>query len=360
MGTFHAEFLGEEAFVRLLHLEQRRTERSRRPFIFMLLECAGLLKADQKLGVREKLVGAFSGSIRDTDIQGWYQNESSIGLIFTEISQPDVHAIGGLLETRVRGLLADTLTPQQVSQIRISFYVFPDDWDKDSSCGEAVLYPETVRTRRSSQLVKRCVDVCGSLAALIVASPLFLVMAAAIKLTSKGPVLFRQQRVGQYGRKFTFFKFRSMYVNNNHEIHREFVKNLIAGSASDADAPSGEFKVFKLTNDPRITPVGSFLRRTSLDEMPQFLNVLKGEMSLVGPRPPIPYEVEAYDIWHRRRLLGVKPGITGLWQVNGRSRTTFDEMVRLDLKYARSWSIWMDLKILLATPRAVLAGDGAY
>ncbi len=126
------------------------------------------------------------------------------------------------------------------------------------------------------------------------------------------------------------------------------------------DAPGGHRKFYKLTNDPRITRIGGFLRKTSFDEIPQFLNVLRGEMSLVGPRPPIPYEVESYDIWHRRRLLGVKPGITGLWQVAGRSRTTFDEMVRLDLQYAKSWSFWLDLKILLQTPRAVVAGDGAY
>src|SRR4029077_16034321 len=118
-------------------------------------------------------------------------------------------------------------------------------------------------------------------------------------------------------------------------------------------------KVFKLTNDPRVTRIGRFLRRTSLDELPQFLNVLKGQMSLVGPRPPIPYEVEVYETWHRRRLLAVKPGITGLWQVKGRSRTTFDEMVRLDLQYARNVSLRTDLSILLATPRAVLSGKGA-
>ncbi len=117
---------------------------------------------------------------------------------------------------------------------------------------------------------------------------------------------------------------------------------------------------FKLTRDPRVTPIGRFLRRTSLDELPQFFNVLLGEMSLVGPRPPIAYEFEAYDIWHKRRLLAVKPGITGLWQVKGRSRVTFDEMVRLDLRYASSWSLWLDIKILLETPRAVIGGVGAF
>ena len=118
--------------------------------------------------------------------------------------------------------------------------------------------------------------------------------------------------------------------------------------------------VFKIVNDPRVTPLGHFLRRSSLDEFPQFWNVLRGEMSLVGPRPPLPYEVARYKRWHRRRVLEAKPGITGLWQVTGRSRTTFDEMVRLDLRYARSYSLWTDLKILLATPRAVCSGKGAH
>ena len=118
--------------------------------------------------------------------------------------------------------------------------------------------------------------------------------------------------------------------------------------------------MFKIVDDPRVTPLGHFLRRSSLDEFPQFWNVLTGEMSLVGPRPPLPYEVARYKRWHRRRLLEAKPGITGLWQVTGRSRTTFDEMVRLDLRYARNYSVWTDVKILLATPRAVLSGKGAH
>ena len=118
--------------------------------------------------------------------------------------------------------------------------------------------------------------------------------------------------------------------------------------------------VFKLTKDPRITRVGAFLRRTSLDELPQLINVLRGQMSLVGPRPPLPYEVETYDLWHRRRLLEAKPGITGLWQVSGRSRVTFDDMVRLDLHYARTWTPWEDIKILVRTPVAVVFGDGAH
>jgi lipopolysaccharide/colanic/teichoic acid biosynthesis glycosyltransferase len=211
--------------------------------------------------------------------------------------------------------------------------------------------------------VKRVMDIVGSLMMIIGLSPLFLVIAMAIKMTSEGPVLFRQRRVGQHGSTFVFLKFRSMYVGNDSQVHREYVTKLIAGQAerkpSNGNGNGNGNGVYKLTDDPRITKVGSFLRRTSLDELPQFFNVLKGEMSLVGPRPPIAYEVEAYDIWHRRRLSEAKPGITGLWQVSGRSRVTFDDMVRLDLRYAKTWSPWMDVKILLRTPAAMF-GDGAH
>lgn len=150
-----------------------------------------------------------------------------------------------------------------------------------------------------------------------------------------------------------------MYTGNDASIHKEYVQKLIAGKAERHSNGNGE-GVFKLTKDPRITRVGAFLRRTSLDELPQLINVLRGEMSLVGPRPPVPYEVEAYDFWHRRRLLEAKPGITGLWQVSGRSRVKFDDMVRLDLQYARTWSLWMDIKILVRTPAAVVFGAGAH
>ncbi len=352
-------FLTEEAFVGRLHLEQRRTERSRRPFVFMLLESA-LFKGGPKQEACDRILSLLAKSIRETDIRGWYKKGSAIGLIFTEIGDAAGRSIGDGLVRKVRSLLEEKLTAHEVSQIHLSYYLFPEDWDKQAESSAAVLYPDSQRARRPAHVVKRCLDIAGSIAAVVVASPVFLAIALAVKLTSKGPVFYRQTRVGQYGRNFVFLKFRSMYVNNDHEIHRKFVRGLITDSANSNQANGTNQKVFKLTNDPRITRVGKFLRRTSLDEIPQFFNVLLGDMSLVGPRPPIPYEVEAYDIWHRRRLLIVKPGITGLWQVNGRSRTTFDEMVRLDLKYSKTWTVWMDVKILLQTPRAVIAGDGAY
>ncbi|MRR05424.1 MAG: sugar transferase [Deltaproteobacteria bacterium] len=226
------------------------------------------------------------------------------------------------------------------------------------------LYPDLqldVTTKTNGHIIKRIIDIVLSSLAMLILSPLFCVISLLIVTNSKGPVLFRQERLGQFGKRFIFLKFRSMYVDTNDTIHREYIKKLITeNSPSEDKGDDTTPPVFKIRNDPRITSVGRFLRKTSLDELPQLLNVFRGEMSLVGPRPAIPYEFESYDIWHRYRLLQVKPGITGLWQVTGRSSTSFDEMVRLDLKYIYEWSLWLDFKILLLTPWAVIKGKGAY
>jgi lipopolysaccharide/colanic/teichoic acid biosynthesis glycosyltransferase len=189
---------------------------------------------------------------------------------------------------------------------------------------------------------------------MMVLVPIFAVIAVLIKANSKGPIFFRQKRVGQFGREFTFLKFRSMVANNDPARHKEYVRKLINRELDGLDG------TYKIKDDPRITPVGRWLRKTSMDELPQFINVLIGNMSLVGPRPPLPYEFEDYSLWHRRRILEAKPGITGAWQVGGRSRTTFDDMVRMDLRYIRNQSLWLDVKILLKTPFAVLRGNGAF
>jgi len=198
----------------------------------------------------------------------------------------------------------------------------------------------------------------GSFALLAVLSPVLLVIAALVKLKSPGPIFFRQARIGQMMHPFMLLKFRTMRVDADHGIHHEFVTQFITSKSSPA-GKSGKDAFFKIADDPRVTSIGRILRRTSLDELPQLWNVLRGDMSLVGPRPPLQYEVDQYKSWHRRRVLEAKPGLTGLWQVTGRSRTTFDEMVRLDLRYAKMYSLWIDIKILLATPAAVFTGKGA-
>lgn len=355
--------LGEGEFRRTIAVERKRTERSKSPFLLMLLEVAGREEPRKKKATLDAVVSALMLSSRDTDIVGWYSAHAIVGVMFTGLIGSDRSSIANMIIERVSATLKDELTLEQYEQISISMHFFPDDWDHDRPGRQSnpALYPDLHnhhKTRRSMLILKRAIDIVGSTVLLILCSPSFLVIALAVKLSSKGPVFFRQRRVGQYGRSFTFLKFRTMYANNDPTVHREFVTKLIASREHGTESGNGE-KVFKIKDDKRVTRIGKFLRRTSLDELPQFLNVLWGDMSLVGPRPPIPYELAAYQTWHRRRLLDVKPGITGLWQVTGRSRVKFDEMVRLDLRYATTWTPWLDLRILVRTPLAVIKGSGA-
>ncbi|MBR4603316.1 MAG: exopolysaccharide biosynthesis polyprenyl glycosylphosphotransferase [Kiritimatiellae bacterium] len=203
-------------------------------------------------------------------------------------------------------------------------------------------------TVRGSYVMKRAMDIVGAALGLALLSPVFAILAAAVRFTSPGPVFFSQTRVGRYGRHFKFYKFRSM---------RQDAEQLKAGLADMNESSDGV--IFKMKDDPRITPVGRFLRRTSLDELPQLWNVLKGDMSLVGPRPPVPSEVAEYTLEDRKRL-DVIPGITCLWQINGRSEIPFREQVRLDKEYILAPSIWKDIVILLKTIPAIIGGKGAY
>ncbi len=316
-----SDLLPEPLFLRALSLERRRSERSGKRFLLMMVEFGALARNGAAEDLRDKTVAAILTRIRETDLPGWYAANETLGVIFTELGAAEERSALRTVRGRVMVALESNLTAPERRRLCLSFHWFP---------------------------------------ALTLLSPCFLVIAVAIKASSPGPIFFRQSRLGQYGVPFTFLKFRSMHAHSDSQPHQEFIKRYIAG----ADAPSAPgtngSRPYKITDDPRVTRVGRFIRRTSLDEIPQFLNVLRGEMSLVGPRPPIPYEIEAYDIWHRRRLMEVRPGITGLWQVKGRSKVCFNDMVRLDLEYARRWSVRLDLKILLQTPRAVLFGGGAY
>ncbi len=356
--------MNAEAFRRMITLERKRSERSRKPFMLLLLDIGERRVSEKDGEVLDKILAALSLSTRDTDLIGWYANDCVVGVMFTEIATGDSSSPGTII-ARVTSTLRSNLSVPQFKRVRISFHVFPEDWDHETQNPQSnpTLYPDLSQRedgRKVLRVMKRMMDILGSVLALLLLSPIFLLIAAAVKASSRGPIFFRQRRVGQYGQSFVFLKFRSMYMNNDASVHKAYVQRLIAGKADKQTSSENPQGVYKLTKDPRITRVGAFLRKTSLDELPQFLNVLQGEMSLVGPRPPVPYEVEAYDIWHRRRLLEAKPGITGLWQVSGRSRVTFDDMVRLDLRYARTWSLWMDIKILLRTPGAVMLGEGAH
>jgi lipopolysaccharide/colanic/teichoic acid biosynthesis glycosyltransferase len=356
--------LNEQSFHRMIALERKRTERSQKPFLLMLLDTGNGLPSRENENAL-KVLSALSVSTRETDVTGWYKSNSVVGVMFTEISGEDRPAIVRVMLARVNATLRSILSDEQFNKISISVHLFPEDWDPEmpNRPSNPALYPDLLRRDQAEKFprgVKRMMDIAGSTLALVAFAPIFLAIAIAIKISSPGPAFYRQKRMGQFCVPFVFLKFRSMYINNDACAHQKYVHELIAGQAQRQVSHGNGEGVYKLTRDARVTVVGRFLRRTSLDELPQFFNVIKGEMSLVGPRPPIDYEVKAYGFWHRRRLREAKPGITGLWQVNGRSRVNFDDMVRLDLKYARAWSPWLDIKILMRTPRAVVSGDGAY
>jgi exopolysaccharide biosynthesis polyprenyl glycosylphosphotransferase len=355
-----SELVTQDIFQRFLGWERKRAERSGKCVLLMLLNAEKLLMTKQSNKVLATIVSALSSPTRETDILGWYERNAVLGIIFTELHKSDRDRLQNLMNAEVSARLRVNLNQEQADQIRISFHSFPEDGDKTNGSPliDETIYPdlrEPDLATRFSRLAKRALDVVVSLIAIILFSPLFILISVAVKLTSRGPILFRQERVGQYGRRFSFLKFRSMKCGSDSHIHQEYVKQFISGTIAKEQGVT-----YKITQDPRLTRIGGLLRKSSLDELPQLINVLKGEMSLVGPRPAIPYEIDFYQMWHRTRFLEVKPGITGLWQVTGRSKTTFDDMVRLDLRYVKQWSFWLDIKILLRTPQAVFSGEGAY
>src|SRR5712692_7829282 len=271
-----------------------------------------------------------------------------------EVDELDADRVLLVAPTAEQDELLELLRNVRRSDVQVSIVprycdIFTSHAILDELEGIPIVSLPPMRLGRPSRVLKRGFDLAVSLVLLVLLAPFLALIALAIQLDSPGPAVYRQPRRGRDGSTFRITKFRTMRVGA--EADRQSVAHL-----NEVDGP-----LFKVKgDDPRVTRIGGFLRRTSLDELPQLWNVLRGEMSLVGPRPPVPYEFEIYDIWHRRRVLDVKPGVTGLWQVSGRSRTRFDEMVRLDLRYCRTWSLWLDLKILISTPRAVFTGDGAY
>jgi lipopolysaccharide/colanic/teichoic acid biosynthesis glycosyltransferase len=351
--------VSESQFSTALRLERRRTERSKRPFLLMLADFQAM--PSNAATDLDDLASALAAAARETDIVGWYRQNKVLGAIFTELGVNDRGDVLISVKQRVSAVIREKLGDKPAKKVNLSFHFFPEDHSARGRSApglHAKLYggrsPKPV-----TQGLKRVIDVVGSLLLLIAFFPVLLLIGAIVKLTSRGPMLFRQLRIGQHGKEFTFLKFRSMYENSDAALHKEYVSHFIAGDAPVKESADGS-SVYKVVDDPRVTPFGRFLRKTSLDELPQLINVLRGEMSLVGPRPPLPYEFDCYDVWHLRRIVEVKPGITGLWQVCGRSRTSFDEMVRLDLRYATHWSLRLDFMILARTPGVVLSGNGAY
>ncbi len=355
--TQDANLAAEAAFLQTVQWEIRRTERSGRPFMLALIR-SDAFGGQSGRRIVSNLVAAIEASTRETDRLGWYEHNKTLGIILTEIGETNEAKVK-LLAQKITSAMQQAVSAREFGNLSLIVRLFPqhsswseaDGWDDDTFLGLQQKHGPGSR----AIIYKRAIDIAGSLLTMLFFLPVFVTLAILVKLTSRGPVFFCQKRVGQNGKLFDFYKFRSMHVDNDPELHREYVTQLIKGS-KHVQQSNG---MYKLTDDPRVTRLGRFLRRSSLDELPQFFNVLRGEMSLVGPRPPLPYEFAHYRTWHRRRVLEVKPGLTGLWQVKGRSRTTFDEMVRMDLHYARTWSLWMDIKIIFQTPAAMFTSTGA-
>jgi exopolysaccharide biosynthesis polyprenyl glycosylphosphotransferase len=342
-----SEFLGR------LRVEKRRVDRSKAPLSVALFYFRQ--KEEYARNIIHDFLTSLQRSTRESDIKGWIDRDV-IGLILPDTDEKGVNRCvekiangnGDLNYSVITGTYPNQIFQKLLTEEEGSPELFPLDLDGP------------MESHGFQIALKRGMDILGSLVGLILFSPLMLATAIAIKMTSPGPIIFTQSRLSMKGARFPFYKFRSMYWDVDDKIHREYVTDLIKGNLDKINQGNAEGPLYKMKSDPRVTWVGRIIRKTSIDELPQFFNVLKGEMSLVGPRPPLHYEVEKYEPWHLRRILDVKPGITGLWQVGGRSTISFNEMIRLDLRYAQNWSLWLDLKILFKTVRALIPSKGAW
>ena len=393
-----------------LQEERRRAERSGLPFTMLSIDILELVDSAKKhphlnlLQIKEGVSDIVRENCRISDIKAWY-DDTTLKILLPETSMTDANVLSDKLNEKFNNGFCSSFGLENIFDFKNNMMTtsFPETiknlesipeektrtvdnqeatqaqnpsgakgtsttltmkWDPMNKMSLTwPLYSDILNGTNKPKVekwIKRAMDITGALVGIILFSPIMLVIAILIKTTSCGPILFRQERMGFFGKKFTFLKFRSMYSDCSDDRHREYVTNLIKNNVNSTHQDLDSNPLYKMDDDPRITPFGMFLRKSSLDELPQLFNVLKGEMSLVGPRPPIPYEVEKYENWHFRRVLEVKPGITGLWQVEGRSSTTFDEMVRLDIAYVNNFSLWLDLKILFKTIWVVFTAKGAY
>jgi exopolysaccharide biosynthesis polyprenyl glycosylphosphotransferase len=348
----YLDILPRHQFLSQLKREKRRTDRSMAPLsiaVFRLPTASGTSPE-----LVNRLLRLLSVAKRETDVIG-YLEPGLVAVILTDTDEKGAECFRQKLEDQKDAL-----------SFTIDCATYPDGLfdhitgeTETKVDGAPIFLDHPIARHQAEYPLKRLLDIVGALVAIVLTSPVMLITALAVRLTSSGPIIFKQPRMGKGGVPFVFYKFRSMYVNNDDRIHREYVAKLIDGETQALNQGQADKPMYKLKSDPRITPIGRFIRKTSIDELPQLFNVLKGEMSLVGPRPPIPYETEKYQAWHLRRVLEIRPGITGLWQVQGRSKTTFDEMVRMDLQYIRNCSLGLDLKIMLKTVKVVLKCDGA-
>jgi lipopolysaccharide/colanic/teichoic acid biosynthesis glycosyltransferase len=334
MDVFHGELKKHEAL----------TESQCHCFSLIVFDIRG----DKKSLASRTLSRALAGRLRAVDAVGWY-DESCLGVILPYCDSDTALRLAGDICHMVRDSVSPIYTIQEYS-CRVDSRP-PCDACRACAANTARLARIEQQGQSALPLWKRVLDILGSAAGLILLSPLFVLAGLFIKCVSRGPIFFRQERIGHMGRTFRLWKFRTYEHKADTSQHEKYVKSLI--EAARQSKGSQQTSMRKLDRAPGIIPFGNVLRKTCIDEFPQLINVLVGQMSLVGPRPPIRYEVEQYDAWHKGRLYAV-PGMTGLWQVSGKNRLTFNEMVRLDIQYLQSTNLWLDLKILLKTPIAIV------
>lgn len=348
------EVLTRMQFLRQLSREKRRADRAKSELSLVVYTMA---EDDADEASADMLLGVMRRNARDTDYLG-VLGQGQVAALLPHTGSPGMQAFISKIDAQLQ---------QARESIEITAATYPDHLFENIAAGDVealdtqpLLLDDAQTTgSRSGYPLKRALDIVGATVGLLLLAPVMLAVGAAVALSSPGPIIFKQSRLGRRGVPFTFYKFRSMRVDSDDRIHREFVEKLIKGQHQQINQQDATQPHYKIKVDPRVTRIGAFIRRTSLDELPQFFNVLKGDMSLVGPRPPLPYEAKAYQPWHLRRVLELKPGITGPWQVYGRSRVTFDDMVRMDLQYVRQASVTLDLSLLLKTVVVVLKRDGA-
>ena len=339
-------------FLEQLRLEKLRAQRSNSALSIILMTLDN--QTDDKSIKMSKLLDSVRAKIRDTDISGFVDHKT-IGVLLPHTDEKgakelSVKIVNGNKYPQFTTLIS-TYPDYIFESLTKNGYIHPDafPFELEDSMGASWF----------KLLLKRGIDILGSIIGMLTLMPVLLFTALAIRTTSSGPVIFKQIRLGKQGKPFTFYKFRSMHINMDDQIHRDYIRDFINGDHAKVNNGDADEPLYKIKSDPRITRVGRFLRKTSIDELPQLFNVLKGDMSLVGPRPPLPYEAEKYQAWHLMRILEMKPGITGLWQVEGRSKTGWDDTVRLDIRYIQNWSLMLDVKILIRTVREVLGCQGA-
>jgi len=387
----------EEYFIHRLREEKRRAERIDAPLSIVIFDFSAYVKSLNGGSKISQVGECITKNTREIDIKA-HIHGNKIVILMPQTTPDRASLVGEKIKNCLESLLHEHHPQHQIAlpykietypalktsvaqgnqlsyehahhtdNRQLSQTYFKISWPSSNSLTETVIEDIHILSdikKRVTQIqwqliIKRTIDFIGAAIGLFIFSPVLLLTALAIKITSPGPVLFRQERLGYMGNKFMFLKFRSMYLDCDDSIHKEYMTKFINKNNEKHRDKSGTCSFHKMTDDPRITPLGKILRKTSLDELPQLYNVLCDEMSLVGPRPPIAYEVDRYSCWHKRRILEVKPGITGLWQVEGRSTLTFDEAVRLDIQYAENWNLLLDLKIILKTFKVVFSGKGAY